>query len=471
MITLTRRQVQRLRSVFRRSVLGLPARGAHPPLVFSVEDGQVRARYRYAHLALEHATPTSAPASEPVPLPLEALAELEGRDDTPITLEASAPDRAVARWSDRGIPQSREFSVSTLPDHGLFLELPITWAEVPGDLLTALAEATATAAESDSRYALSCLHLRACGEVIGTDGRQVLIRGGFAFPWTDDLLIHRTLLFSCRELPRDRPWSIGRTATQVVLRCEPWTIFLEIATSIRYPDVEGILPPSDSMTTRLRLDPGDATFLADGLSRLPGGDAEHAPVTVELNGRIAVRARGSNSDPATELVLSRSSYSGTAVPFSTNRDFLTRALRLGFREVELTDSKSPIVCRSGPQVYAWQPLDPDAVIEASELATRIESTQQQPQASPTLEPTPGTQVPMNPRPRPEPQTPTAPRDPTATGLVALIREAESLHEALGEARTRSQKLVSALRRQRKQARLMAATLNTLRQLKLQEVAG
>jgi hypothetical protein len=62
-------------------------------------------------------------------------------------------------------------------------------------------------------------------------------------------------------------------------------------------------------------------------------------------------------------------------------------------------------------------------------------------------------------------------DPTSTGLVALIREAESLHEALGLARSRSQKLVVALRRQRKQARLMAATLNTLRQLKLQEVAG
>ena len=59
----------------------------------------------------------------------------------------------------------------------------------------------------------------------------------------------------------------------------------------------------------------------------------------------------------------------------------------------------------------------------------------------------------------------------ATGLVALIREAESLHEALGEARSHSQKLIVALRWQRKQARLMAATLNTLRQLKLQEVAG
>ena len=88
---------------------------------------------------------------------------------------------------------------------------------------------------------------------------------------------------------------------------------------------------------------------------------------------------------------------------------------------------------------------------------------------------------MNERTRPEVPTTSAadasqPRtvanhDPAATGLVALIREAESLHEALGQARTRSQKLIVALRRQRKQARLMTATLNTLRQLKLQEVAG
>ena len=61
-------------------------------------------------------------------------------------------------------------------------------------------------------------------------------------------------------------------------------------------------------------------------------------------------------------------------------------------------------------------------------------------------------------------------DPATTGLVALIREAESLHGALGEARARSQQLIVALRRQRKQARLITATLNTLRQLKLQEVA-
>ena len=56
------------------------------------------------------------------------------------------------------------------------------------------------------------------------------------------------------------------------------------------------------------------------------------------------------------------------------------------------------------------------------------------------------------------------------GLVALIQEAEALHEALADAKARTHRLVGALRRHRKQARLTSATLAALRQLKLQEVA-
>jgi hypothetical protein len=220
---------------------------------------------------------------------------------------------------------------------------------------------------------------------------------------------------------------------------------------------------------------------AEALGRLPGSEINNAPVTVDLNGRIAVRARGSESDATTELVLSRSSYGGTPVRFQTNRDYLTRAIQLGFTEVEVVDPESPIVCRAGHRAYAWQPLSADSAIEPTDAVTRIESHAHQPQATRTPEPPPRIISSMNERTRPEAPTrstvdPTPARvetshDPAATGLIALIREAESLHEALGQARTRSQKLVVALRRQRKQARLMAATLNTLRQLKLQEVAG
>jgi hypothetical protein len=61
--------------------------------------------------------------------------------------------------------------------------------------------------------------------------------------------------------------------------------------------------------------------------------------------------------------------------------------------------------------------------------------------------------------------------PTPDGLAALIPEAEALHEALFEARTRTGWLVVALRRYRKRERLVSTTLAALQGLKLPEAAG
>jgi hypothetical protein len=64
----------------------------------------------------------------------------------------------------------------------------------------------------------------------------------------------------------------------------------------------------------------------------------------------------------------------------------------------------------------------------------------------------------------------APSATTPTGLAALIQETEALHQTLGVARRQIGRLIVALRRHRKQERLVSATLASLRQLKLQEAA-
>ena len=58
-----------------------------------------------------------------------------------------------------------------------------------------------------------------------------------------------------------------------------------------------------------------------------------------------------------------------------------------------------------------------------------------------------------------------------TGPAASIQEAESLHAALADARSRTARLIAGLRRQRKQNRLLNETLKSLRQLRLVEAAG
>src|SRR5205823_4870632 len=116
-----------------------------------------------------------------------------------------------------------------------------------------------------------------------------------------------------------------RTDTHVVLQAGAWTFWLAVQVDARFPRIEQVIPGPSAVTTRLRLD---------------GGDAANEPVTVDLNGQVAVRARASDHGPVTELVLARSGYTGTPVRVSTNRGFLARAVKLGFTAVEVVDADS-----------------------------------------------------------------------------------------------------------------------------------
>jgi hypothetical protein len=169
------------------------------------------------------------------------------------------------------------------------------------------------------------------------------------------------------------------------------------------------------------------------------------------------------------------------VRFHANRGFLARALRLGFSELAVTDAGSPVVCRDDRRIYAWQPLNQESAIGPTDDMTRIESapTTSRPASRPAA--TPKASSPMSERlPRTGPTdavpgpngVPHAPGAvPAGPGLAALIQEAEALHETLGTAKGRAQRLVVALRRQRKQARLMSGALEALKQLRLQDVAA
>ena len=481
MITLTRRQVRCLRGVFRRSVLGFTQRGPAPLLFLRADGGQLRAHYRYGALALEHAAACDSRSEGIVALPLDALAEFEGRGEESVVLEATAPEHTAVRWADRGIPQAREYTVPALDTPGPLPALPTVWSDRSIGLLDALAEAAASACDDSTRYSLGCVLLKgSTGEIAATDGHQLLIQGGFDLPWSGDVMVCRSPIFACKALPRDQPLEIGKTASHVVLRTGPWTIFLEIQTEGRFPDVARAIPAAGTSPTRLRLDPEDARFLQPALDRLPGREEDNAPATLDLNGCVAVRARGDGQAQATELVLSRSRYDGPPVRLCTNRGFLSRALKLGFTEVEIGAAEAPLVCRDPLRTFAWQPLSRDSAIAPSNDVTRIESTlNNHPVPAQEHRPTKARNTLNEPRISngqvtrngDTPDRLAQVETPTVNGLAALIQEAEALHEALADARTRTGRLVVALRRHRKRERLVSSTLATLRELKLPEAVG
>lgn len=194
-------------------------------------------------------------------------------------------------------------------------------------------------------------------------------------------------------------------------------------------------------------------------------------------------ARAGGTGRATELVLARSGYTGEPVRLHTNREYLARAVRLGFAELCVSGPESPVLCRDDRRSFAWQPLSKEAAIGPADDAVRIESDHPGPAPGPAENRRPTTPM-SEPTPRARPD---AARNGTgggvvhangtgpiggngATGLAALIQEAVTLHEALADAKARTHWLIGALRRHRKHSKLVASTLQSLKHLRLQEVA-
>ena len=245
-------------------------------------------------LAVEYVAPGCQPAARLARRAAGGPRRGRGPGRQPVALEAAAPDRTVVRWQDHGIPRAREYPVTPFGQLEPFPETPAAWTEHLGRPADALAEAAATCTDDIDpvRPGLHPAPGHACTRSSPPTAASSSSRSGFGFPWDGDLLISRSPLFACKAFARDRPVRIGKTDTHVVLRVGPWTIWHEIQKEARFPGVEDAIPAPEAVATRLRLDPEDAGSSATALDRLPGAEELNAPATLDLNGRVAVRARG-----------------------------------------------------------------------------------------------------------------------------------------------------------------------------------
>jgi len=218
---------------------------------------------------------------------------------------------------------------------------------------------------------MSRLQLKGSGEVIATDGCQVLIQGGFSFPWTETILVPAVTAFGCQELPQDVPVLLGRSRRHLGIRVGPWTFSLAIIRDESYPRIESILPAPSSTSTLCRLAAEDAAFLLRMLPCLPGQGQEPASVTLDLNGCLVVRARGPEQAQTTEVILKRSPVLGPPVRLVSNRRYLGRALQQGFLELQVLGPPKPVVCRGPRRTYAWMPLGGVQPLPPSEDGLRL----------------------------------------------------------------------------------------------------
>ena len=226
MILLTRRQARGLRGVLRRPVLGITHAGPVLPLVLLAENGRLQVQYRQDTSAVECRTRCDPRAAGIVPLPLDALIEFAGPDDTAVRLEDAGPGCTVARWEVGGVPQARVFETPSFDPAEPFPDLSTIWAEVDRALLDALALDCAPGADGAAgKFVL--LKGRGGGHTVVAGGGHSL-RGGFVLPWAGDVWLRRSPVFAARPLHRGQPLRVARTETRFVLRVGAWTLFLEV---------------------------------------------------------------------------------------------------------------------------------------------------------------------------------------------------------------------------------------------------
>ena len=467
MIPITRKLVKTLRSVF-RAALGLSGQAQGTPLHFRTGPDCLVISAAMFGTGIQYRLDGSFPEHE-FWLPFEFLKVTEGNQNDAVLIDPK-PDGVEVQWVVDGVPQTRSFQVEDAPDA---IELPdVDCTDNPPELLVALSEAARTCDQNSARYALSCILLRGeTGEIVATDSHQLLIEGGFEFPWDDNVLIPGSKLLTHREFRADESVGIGRAADVVSVKAGPWTAWMSIEQERRFPEVDHVVPNVDAAMATVSIPRDDSDFLARVVKRLPANDEHHSPVTVDLNGSIAVRARTDGAEIPTELVLTRSSRTGDPVRFCTNRKMLARAMQLGFDGLYVFGPDSPVLCAHGKRRFVWMLLDKEGAIKPSKDAIRIEST---------TKPEPTTEVPSNTAPKParKPQsmkptnrtrnTPTA-KDTQPDSSVSLIDRAEALRDSLQTALTDTRNLITSLKQQQKASRSVQSALKSLRQLETLEV--
>ena len=67
---------------------------------------------------------------------------------------------------------------------------------------------------------------------------------------------------------------------------------MKLGKDLRFPKVADHLQSPTGAVARLQVAPADAQFLDQSLPRLPGNDDTYRAVSLDMNGQIAIRARG-----------------------------------------------------------------------------------------------------------------------------------------------------------------------------------
>ena len=457
MIAIPRDLARRFRAVAKKCLAGRP-RAPASPVVCRVQAGALSLWTRIEFVGLLYSMPSPGP-NEKLVVPMDVFAAIEGTESDPVELSAGPKLQGLAKWVDRGVPQSKPFEAIAAGKPHAIPDRPDNLGPIARELLRALHECGRTAAREGGRFALDRIQLRGkAGQVVGTDSKQALVWGGITFPFPDDILVHAIPAFGCRELIGERAdVQIGLGSAELVVAIGPWSVFLPIDATGKYPDVSPILirPGAGSVAN---IDSRDAADLLPVLPALPGADDENRPVTLDLDRGVTIRARDDKTGLMREVSLSRSRAGGEPIRVAVNRTFLARALELGCHTIRLNPTGSILSAEGANRTFLVAALDRQHVAKPADSATPSNadgSRSSRPERSSTMK-----------APEANGHSANGRHDPPDEEFFDPLTEAEALRNAIAELGLRLGRLIAALRQSNREKKTLANVWAGLKQLNL-----
>ncbi|HVX09949.1 MAG TPA: hypothetical protein VHC22_01990 [Pirellulales bacterium] len=476
MITINRALVRQLRTALRKAGIYQQRASGNPPVAFIAGPDGLYIRAKSHLAALEYRQAQSAPV-ETIWVPAEFLYDCEGTMAEPVSLETLPDGHVKVEFRDKNIPQLIRYdAVAETDRESGFPVLPSELSDNEPGLLPALVAAAETADAESSRYALGNMQISGpSGIVEATDGRQFLRQGGFSFPWKSNVLVPASKFFTFAGLATNQTVEVGKSDNWAVFRVASWTIWLPIDIAGRYPTTADLVPSIAATKSSCRLSASDADFLARSIDALPGDQGTANSVTLDLNGHVTVRSKASDQPEPTEIILTSSTASGEPIRIGVPRHYLTRAVRLGLRDFHFYGEEVPALCRDERRSYVWAAVS-NGVVQPSPNAIRIESQAEAAVASASAPTITHKEAPVS-TTKPETSSPTEatpsarkrrriPAEGQTVSNLSPIEQAKAIRATLRQALVQNSEIIRALTRQQRQARLVASTLDSLKQLKV-----
>ena len=259
-------------------------------------------------------------------------------------------------------------------------------------LRTAIHDALGCASTDPTRAILNGAHLDVSKHqghyVVATDGHHLFSSNSFKLPLKDSLTIPSHRFLGWKDFNNDGEWTLraakpeSNQPTRFEIATRHWRIITRSLEG-QYPQWRAVVPDLGNVRTTVEIEFGaEEEDVIRAIARMPDHDPKHHAIGLEIAGnKFSLLGKSPGSDRWTRVELSAIKAVGPDVTIHLNRQFLTKALRLGLTRIEIIDPLTPLRFSNGGRQMIVMPVRP---APASSIHTS--RTQSAPVASTTIPP-------------------------------------------------------------------------------------